>query len=187
MKSINHLKKSSFKLAMMAIFLFSFSCSPETDMNSLENLEAVNAHAKNGEKVEHKWIIKGSGTFAADFTVDCGGLLPIKIEGDGEASHIGRYNVVIEWCSLGLGNPNDILTGIITTAIGDEIWFKSTKIEPFVIDYEVTGGTGRFEEAEGEFTLTQTEFNLDSGENEPPSGTYTNEGGGFIKYKKEKD
>jgi hypothetical protein len=35
------------------------------------------------------------------------------------ASYIGRCNVVLEWCSFGLGSTTDIITGIITAADAD--------------------------------------------------------------------
>ena len=64
---------------------------------------------------------KGSGTFAPDFSINYGDPrpLPIKIEGSGMASYIGRCNVVLEWCSFGLGSTTDIITGIITAANAD--------------------------------------------------------------------
>ena len=109
-------------------------------------------------------------------------MLPLKIEGTGIVSHIGRYDVAITWCTGGPGSPLDFLSGTITAANGDEIYFYSIHIEPLVIDYKVDGGTGRFVDADGEFTLTQTEFNIESPEGAPPSGTYANEGEGFIVY-----
>ena len=173
-------------MALAALFLISYSCSPETDLDTTDNLENINASAKKAGEEEGKkrpWKIRGSGTFAPDFSIsECGLLLPLKIEGSGIASHIGRYDVVITWCTGGPGSPLDFLRGTITAANGDEIDFYSVNIEPFVIDYEVDGGTGRFADAKGEFTLTQTEFVNETPEGPFPSGAYANEGGGYIIY-----
>ncbi len=180
--------KTLLGIAILAVFLFSFSCSPETDMNSLENLESVDASAKKEKENEKErpWKIKTAGTFGVDFTLPgCGPLLPLKIEGSGTASHVGNLDVVLTWCTPGIGLPgNFIIDGVITAANGDEIWFESTgEFRPFEIDYIVTGGSGRFEEAKGAFTLTQTDFEIIAVSPEGfPSGTYANEGGGYIVY-----
>ena len=117
----------------------------------------------------------------ARFLFGCG-LWPLKIEGSGTASHTGLYDVVITWCTGGLGTPANFITGTLFVANGDMIYFESVEFRPFEVDYIVTGGTGRFDGAEGAFTLTQTEFVLESPEGAPPVGTYVNEGGGYIIY-----
>ncbi len=173
-------------MAFMAVFLLSFSCSPETDINSLENLEAVNASANNGQKVERPWKIRSAGTFEFDPSAGefCEGLLPLKILGSGEASHIGRYTVEITWCTGGPGNQgNDFITGTITAANGHTINFES-KDGSFTgtsVEYKVTNGTGRFHDAKGEFKLFETEPTVFESI-DPPSGTYANAGGGYIVY-----
>ena len=168
----------------MVFFLISYSCSQESDADTMEKLEAIDASARKGNNPkERPWKINSAGTFAPDFSVNCEGLLPLRIEGTGVASHTGRFDVSIIWCTGGIGAefPN-FITGTITAANGDKIFFESVEFRPFEVDYIVTGGTGRFEGAEGEFTLTQTEFVIESPQGAPPSGTYANEGGGFIVY-----
>lgn len=188
MKTINPpFSKNLFKVAMMAVLLFSFSCSKEAVEDPVEVLSAVNASAnKETNPKERPWKIASAGTFGADFNLPrCGPLLPLKIEGSGKASHVGNLDVILTWCTGEIGGPdNFIIDGVITAANGDEIWFQSTgPFRPFEIDYIVTGGTGRFEEAEGEFTLTQTEFEIiDVTPEGFPSGTYANEGAGYIVY-----
>jgi len=182
-----HFLRTCLGMALAVIFLFSYSCSPEGDSSAFGDdtgLNAVNAKSENAKKVKRSWKIKGSGTFAPDFpsAADCNGLLPLKIEGAGIASHIGRYDVLIRWCTGGIGGPDNFITGTLTAANGDLINFESVEFRPFEIDYIVTGGSGRFKEAEGEFTLTQTEFEILSPEGAPPSGIYANEGEGHIIY-----
>ena len=172
-------------MAIAALLLISYSCSPEGNSSEFGDgteLNAVDAKADNGKKVKRPWKIKGSGTFAPDFTQDCGGLLPLEIEGSGTASHIGLFEVAILWCTGGIGTPANFITGTLTVANGDMIYFESVEFRPFEVDYIVTGGTGRFEKAGGEFTLTQTEFEIESPDGAPPSGRYANEGEGFIEY-----
>ena len=178
--------KTFIKLAMMAIFLISFSCSQEADMDTLENLEAVNASAKKGKQVERPWKIRSAGTFELDPSAGafCQGLLPLKIIGSGEASHIGRYTVEITWCTGGPGNQgNDFITGTLTVANGDTIDFESKEgsFTATSVEYRVTDGTGRFHDAKGEFKLFETEPTVFESF-APPSGTYANAGEGFIVY-----
>ena len=169
---------------LTSFLLLSYSCTQESVLDSEETLNAVYAKADKGKRVKKSWKINSSGTFAPDFSMaaECGGLLPLKIEGSGNASHIGLFDVVILWCTGGIGGPANFITGTLYTANGDLIYFESVEFRPFEIDYIVTGGTGRFDGAEGAFTLTQTEFNIESPDGAPPSGTYTNEGGGHIIY-----
>ncbi len=178
--------KTIFKVALLAVLLFSFSCSNEAVEDPAEGLSAVNASAnKKTNPKERPWKIASAGTYGADFNLPgCGPLLPLKIEGSGKASHVGNLDVVLTWCTGGIGGPdNYIIDGVITAANGDEIWFQSTgPFRAFEIDYIITGGTERFEYAEGEFTLTQTEFDEENGAGELPRGTYANEGVGYIKY-----
>lgn len=186
MKPINQsFSKTIFKIALLVVFLVSYSCNKEAVEDPAEVLSAVNASAKKNTK-ERPWKIETVGTFGTDFSLPgCGPLLPLKIEGSGKASHVGNLHVVLTWCTGGIGGPdNFIIDGVITAANGDEIWFQSTGLfRPFEIDYIVTGGTGRFKEAGGEFTLTQTEFEIVNVTPEGfPSGTYANEGVGHIVY-----
>ncbi|MGB5388100.1 MAG: hypothetical protein WBN20_15065, partial [Eudoraea sp.] len=177
--------KTFFQLAIVAVLLFSFSCSPEADMDALENIEAVNASANKEKQVERPWKIRSAGTFEFDpSSVNlCDPLLPLKIVGSGEASHIGRYAVELTWCTGGPGNQGfDAITGVITSANGDTIVFKSVlgSFTANSVDYIVTGGSGLFDGAGGEFTLFATEPTMfTNGPGEPPSGTYANAGEGY--------
>ena len=183
MKTIKHLLPGILTgFVLTAFLLMSYSCSKESLGDSQETLNAVSAQADKGKKVKRPWKIESAGTFAPDFSLNCEGLLPLKIEGSGTASHTGRFDVLITWCTGGIGGPLNFITGTITTANGDKIFFRSLAFRPFEVDYEVVGGTGRFEEADGLFTLTQTEFMIETPDGVPPSGTYANEGGGHIIY-----
>ncbi len=168
-------------LVISAVFLFSFSCSQESDMYASENLEAIKASANNGKKVKRPWKIRSAGTFEFDPSVSCGeGLTPLKITGGGEASHVGNYQVELEWC---FGNTPSI-TGILTAANGDTILFYAeTFNEDGSITYRVDNGTGRFNQAGGLFTLSDTEpTTFTNGPGEPPRGTYANAGEGYLEY-----
>lgn len=188
MKTINHyLTKVLFGTAILAIFLFALSCSQETVIDSPENLEAVNASAKIGEKVKRPWKIRSSGTFQAigPSAADCSDPdLPVAIllEGSGNASHIGLYDVAITWCTnpdFDLAAEENFIGGVLTAANGDLINFESTSFNGDSVDYIVTGGSGRFEGATGAFNLATTQFEVDPATG---AGTYTNAGGGYIIY-----
>lgn len=185
MKPINRsFSKNIFKIALLAVFVISYSCSNEAVEDPAEMLSAVNASANNKTNPKERPLkLESAGTFEPDFSLPgCDGLLPLKIEGSGIASHIGVLDVAITWCTGGIGTPDNFITGTITAANGDEIFFKSVGLfRPFEIDYEITGGSGRFTDAEGEFTLTQTDFVNETPEG-LPSGTYANEGAGYIVY-----
>ena len=182
--------KTFLGMALAGLFLISYSCSPETDLDVLENLESVNASAKKSEEEARKkrpWKIRSSGSFEATgpslFCDDPTKPLQILLEGDGNASHLGLYEVSITWCTDGdPGGPNNFIEGTLTAANGDLVYFKSLQFNGESVDYEVTGGDGRFEGADGQFTLFTTEFILEVGETGLPFGTYANEGGGFIIY-----
>ena len=180
--------RSCLGIALAALFLISYSCSPETDLDATENLESLNASTKKTkEEKKRPWKITSSGSFEAtgqsSFCEDPTKPLQILLEGDGNASHLGLYEVNITWCTDGdPGGPNNFIDGTLTAANGDLVYFISLQFNGESVDYQVTGGTGRFDGAEGEFTLFTTEFILEIGENGLPFGTYANQGGGYIIY-----
>ncbi len=186
MKTSIHIFKKRFRWATLVLLVLAVSCSQETVLDTSENLEAVNASANNGKRVERPWKVRSSGRFAPDFSINCEGLLPLKIEGSGEASHVGHYNITITWCTGGIGTPDNFITGISTAANGDKIFYESILfgIENGVdfVDYVVTGGTGRFTGASGSLRSYTTEFTFENDPTEPPRGTFANEGEGVLVY-----
>ncbi|MBT8272147.1 MAG: hypothetical protein KJO25_08895 [Bacteroidia bacterium] len=102
---------------------------------------------------------EASGPFELDFTSElCTPAPYLSIYGYGNASHIGRYQVVNGGCYDGMS----LILGVITAANGDEI---NTYIASAVQDmatgiwtyhYVIYAGSGRFEAAYGDIFLTGT-------------------------------
>jgi len=87
--------KTFFQLAIVAVLLFSFSCSPEADMDAPENLKAVNAKSKKGKKVTRAWRGKFSNVadqnqpIVACIPEEAGVLLTTNII-SGNMTHMGK-------------------------------------------------------------------------------------------------
>lgn len=180
MKTIKHLLPGILTGFVLTAFLFmSYSCTQESTLDSEDLLNAVNAKSDNAKKVKRPWKIRSAGTFEFDPTITgCGeGLLPLRITGAGEASLVGNYQVELEWCF----GATPSITGILTAANGDQIIFNAIDFDGPVVTYDITGGSGRFEEADGIFTLIEEELTINGN---PPfiSGTYANAGEGYIEY-----
>lgn len=182
-----HLAKILLGGALMALFFISYSCTQETVLDSEEPIEAVNASVKKDtDEKRRPWKIRSAGTFQAiGPSAECSNPeLPVTIllEGSGNASHIGLYDVAITWCTnpiFDLAAPENFIVGTLTAANGDIIYFESTSFNGESVDYRVTDGTGRFAGASGVFNLATTQFAVNP---ETGAGTYANQGEGYIIY-----
>lgn len=128
---------------------------------------------------------------APDEAVCGAGRLRVDVEGSGEATHLGEYEVIRRHCFNPGNNPptfeegvfwmtaanGDSLTGEYSGALADVLEVDSEG-NPVVIvidaPYVVTGGTGRFANAEGDGSIEGI-FNLKTQE-----GDFTTEG--WISY-----
>jgi hypothetical protein len=173
-------------MRIIAIFLFvlaglSLGCSPEELDPQLESTSLKGTLTeKNADAVRRPFKFKGEGVFTTDFnTTQCPGLAQLTIDGTGQASHLGKFTVHLDWCT----NQADInyATGTQIAANGDELYFELrtfTVGEEFdVAVYDYSGGTGRFENARGEVTERLTYYPID----EFTMG-YLNEGTGWLSY-----
>jgi len=95
------------------------------------------------------------GTFAGTMAVvgPCGGegQVMLHVAGEGYATHLGRTMLSIEFCHDWITGPTEDLIAVYTAANGDELWMRAEG-EGFDMGsskYEVWGGTGRFEDADG--------------------------------------
>jgi hypothetical protein len=120
------------------------------------------------------------GSFAGTMTVvgSCGeeGQVMLHVAGEGYATHLGRTTLSIEFCHDWVTGPTEDLMAVYTAANGDEVWMRAEG-EGFDMgssEYEVWGGTGRFEGAEG---LLHVEGTLD-----PDDFTWTTRATGWIAY-----
>lgn len=142
----------------------------------------------NANRVTKDLIFKYSrGTFSVVPNPGyCGDFIPplqFVIEGDGIASHIGRFTVQNFACVAPDGNFLSPLYGFITAANGDIInsvlneSYPDEENPPFVYyQYDIIGGSegGRFEGATGYITLY--------GLVDQSKGTFDFEGWGEITY-----
>ena len=108
------------------------------------------------------------GSFAGTMTVvgTCGeaGQVLLLVAGEGYATHLGKTTLSIEFCHDWITGPTEDLFAVYTAANGDEVWMRAEG-EGFDMgssEYEVWGGTGRFENADGLLdvvgTLNLTDF-----------------------------
>ncbi len=82
------------------------------------------------------------------------------IHATGNATHLGRFTVTAAWT---IGPGGGIGTSTWTAANGDELFTRFTRrgvfVPPtatFTETHTITGGTGRFANASGTFTVVQT-------------------------------
>ena len=104
------------------------------------------------------------GSFAGTMVVlgPCGaeGQVMLHVAGEGYATHLGRTTLSIQFCHDWAAGPTEDLLAVYTAANGDEVWMRAEG-EGFDMgssEYEIWGGTGRFEDADG---LLQVVGNLD--------------------------
>ncbi len=174
-------------LILMLSVVTLFACSSDSLNNDEVNLfnQKVDLQTSSSKMavITRPFKLKGSGTFI-HFEGD-GISCPARVLnafGEGTAIHLGRSTVLEEWCWN--GNPDDLgtRTYTITAANGDVIhgtinfiqWTSETTFEEVVV---FDGGTGRFENATGEFNQSvvivwDTEV----------SGTFTASGEGSLTY-----
>jgi len=82
------------------------------------------------------------------------------LDATGNATHLGRFTVTADWT---IGTGGGIGTSTWTAANGDEFstsFRRSGVVAPptitFTETHTITGGTGRFANASGSFTVVQT-------------------------------
>ncbi|TRO66825.1 hypothetical protein [Christiangramia sabulilitoris] len=163
-----------------------YACSSDsliTDEANLTN-QQVDLRSNPIEKaVTRPFKIKAEGDFSLfpGDGVTCPAIV-LNAPGEGTATHLGFITMFEEWCFNGEGNNLGTRTLTLTAANGDELhgthsyilWTSPTSFEEVLV---FDGGTGRFENATGEFNESvvitfDTEF----------SGTFTMSGDGTLTY-----
>ncbi len=177
------MKNRILTLSVLAATLF--ACTSDSVINDEINLTSQTELKSKKKAVERPFKIKkAQGTFIITPVFDESCDLVLNAPGEGNVAHLGRSTLFEEWCWSGA--PMDLGTRslIITAANGDELWatpstivFTSdTTFEEVAI---IEGGTGRFENATGEFLES---VSLIFGDETELFGTYSLIGEGTITY-----
>ena len=183
-----NLKYLFFTVLSTILFL---GCSAENDESSIVEsasykLNKVNSSTK---AVTRPFKSKASGEWFIVEPTDCDGLLQYSIIGNGNATHLGSFNIQGKMCTY----PPDNLyffTIKYIAANGDELILESVDVyinEVGLFEggvFECVGGTGRFSNSEGNIEvhefLSVTEFDDTTGL--PLAGTFSNMGAGTITF-----
>lgn len=174
------MRKRIFWTLFVLIGILACNEDPLPDPLEESLLTTVAAKADMGKAVSRPFKIKGTGTFEIVQSTECGELTQIYLEGQGNATHIGKFTVTITYCTD--FGENSRITGTSVAANGDELYFYSfgggtDEIGEYQ-DYIFEGGTGRFEDLVGDLRLYVKLFEFTS----PTGGIYANEGEGTFTY-----
>lgn len=132
-----------------------------------------------GQKaVDRPFKIDGNLTLTIDARTCANSVCTGSSEDWGEATHIGRYSNRAEVLSYNTVTGMITGSGTLTAANGDQLfWERNDHVFTF------TGGTGRFEEAEGGFEITHPAAVPDYSQYPPlVISTHTYRGVGRITY-----
>jgi len=99
----------------------------------------------------------------------------LYVQGEGQATHLGETALDLTACwDMSTYQPVGEVLAVYTAANGDEVWMRVVGAYSMAgTDYEVYGGTGRFEGAEGLLHVTGKQY---------PDFTWTTEAVGWIAY-----
>lgn len=120
------------------------------------------------------------GSFAGTMAVgaQCGeepSQFMLYVKGAGQATHLGETTLDLTACwDTDTYQPVGAVLAVYTAANGDQLWMRVDGAYAMAgTDYEVYGGTGRFEAAEGRLHVTGEQY---------PDFTWTTEVVGWITY-----
>ena len=99
------------------------------------------------KQVERPFKISGDITLTINLlTCDAAGVCSAEREDWGEATHLGRYSSVATYAQVNVVTSYVSGSGVMTAANGDQVFWEKDGDS-----LTITGGTGRFENATGEF------------------------------------
>ncbi len=115
---------------------------------------ALAGPAAAAQEVPFKGSVQGIESFDVQFPI-----LFVNAVGTGEATHLGRFTVTFQ-VEVDLLTNTSVGSATFIAANGDSIFTEFTgegTAEPEVVveTYTITGGTGRFADATGSFTLVR--------------------------------
>lgn len=177
--------KNQILILMLSVATL-YACSSDSLITDEANLTKQQVDLKRSSKekaVTRPFKIEAEGDFSLfpGDGVTCPAVV-LNALGEGTATHLGLSTLLEEWCFNGEGNDLGTRTLTLTAANGDVLhgthsyilWTSPTSFEEVLV---FDGGTGRFENATGEFNesvviIFDTEF----------SGTFTLSGEGTLTY-----
>jgi hypothetical protein len=135
--------------------------SPLTNYQSEIVLPGAQKNA-NGKAITKNFKMATTGTLAfVPNSPSCGsGNIEVIIQGTGNGTHLGLYTIYLTYCSDGT-NPLSPPAGIQTAANGDQLntMMVGAGMDPvlgYYMDFQYSGGTGRFANVIGSVRLYQT-------------------------------
>lgn len=180
------MKKGIFLALLVSIGFLACNEDPLPDPVEESYLTVVSAKANMGKEVTRPLKLRSSGTFSLVESTDCGSLLQYKIEGQGNATHLGNFTVELNLCTNWMGTS--FVWGKSIAANGDVQYFHAVGAgsdeNGDYTQYEYDGGTGRFEDLTGELKLYYRlfEFTSTTPDGIPLEGIFENEGIGTLTY-----
>lgn len=143
--------------AIAALFLGIAACQKDDTSSANNSSQGENA-LKND--VTRPFSAHTTGTIAIVYSEEneCfPAFAQTQFIGSGTGTHIGNSTAEYYVCSGSQGELSGNFYGILTAANGDKIYFSQSDLSVFTIDenfnvtgeFELTGGTGRFEGATG--------------------------------------
>ncbi len=122
---------------------------------------AMTGHLKKATPTRPMKFLNSSGSFEIRMNDEaCSETgLQAYVWGSGNATFLGAFDVVNLYCVDMMGNPASPIQGFLTAANGDQMftqvidaWIDMDTGENFLV-YMIIGGTGRFQNASGEWLI----------------------------------
>lgn len=110
-------------------------------------------------------------------TGPCVGGVGFTATGQGLASHVGRFDIQLDWCMNPLTGAVASGAAAVTAANGDRVDMTLTGLAPspsrLILEATIVGGTGRFDGSSGRLGV---DVMLDA------DGEWSSQGEGWISY-----
>jgi hypothetical protein len=155
--------KKIMNIAAIAALLLGIAACQKDDNSSAKNSNQGENTLKN--VVTRPFNAHSTGTIAIVYSEynECYPAFPqVQFIGSGTGTHIGNHTNEGYVCSNSQGGLEGTFYGILTAANGDKIYYSQPDPSVFTIDefgnvtgeFDITGGTGRFEDATGHLNTT---------------------------------
>ena len=155
----------TLKFLVLALVVFLAGCQEDdlfdnsSPSGDLKNTGGIKSKAPSAPVTMTIKFIKSSGTIAIVYpSDDCPDNMKFLVQGDGVASHLGRFTVENRACMSLSGDFISPITGTLTASNGDQIftmvvnnYIGTDGLEYY--EYNVLGGNGRFEGVTGNIIM----------------------------------